>query len=327
MDVTTTNPRAIVPGIGKGYIRELDGLRGIAILLVTMNHFWPPNGPLGRHAGVAHLGWIGVDLFFVISGFLISGILIDTLDSPNYYRNFYARRSLRIFPLYYLFITFLFVVIPLAQRGTYFHTAFIRESGSPAWYYLYLGNIRESVTGLTPAFFLAPLWSLSIEEQFYVLFPLVVARLRIESLGKCMWWLVAIAPLYRLIMMILVPSNSRIQYLSTPSRMDELAIGVLIAIIIRRDTRLPTRRNAAMLFIVLFVLFLVAAITGALGHDQAFGRVLGYSLVGLMFGALVLWTVLSRDHIATSPYGLVHCATWDGCATVSICSRDPAEAL
>ena len=83
--------------------------------------------------------------------------------------------------------------------------------------------------------------------------------------------------------------------------MDELAIGVLIAIIIRRDTRLPTRRNAAMLFIVLFVLFLVAAITGALGHDQAFGRVLGYSLVGLMFGALVLWTVLSRDHIATSP--------------------------
>ena len=116
-----------------------------------------------------------------------------------------------------------------------------------------------------------------------------------------MWWLVAIAPLYRLIMMILVPSNSRIQYLSTPSRMDELAIGVLIAIIIRRDTRLPTRRNAAMLFIVLFVLFLVAAITGALGHDQAFGRVLGYSLVGLMFGALVLWTVLSRDHIATSP--------------------------
>ena len=158
MDVTTTNPRAIVPGIGKGYIRELDGLRGIAILLVTMNHFWPPNGPLGRHAGVAHLGWIGVDLFFVISGFLISGILIDTLDSPNYYRNFYARRSLRIFPLYYLFITFLFVVIPLAQRGTYFHTAFIRESGSPAWYYLYLGNIRESVDRAYAGVFLgAPL--------------------------------------------------------------------------------------------------------------------------------------------------------------------------
>src|SRR5262245_55356351 len=122
----------------RGHIRELDGLRGIAIALVMIHHFWPRSGPLtqARWQEIAHLGWIGVDLFFVVSGFLITGILLDTRGEPNYYRNFYARRALRIFPLYYVFLTAAFVLIPPVQRGSYYQTAFLRESGSPLWYYL-----------------------------------------------------------------------------------------------------------------------------------------------------------------------------------------------
>src|SRR5213596_894168 len=89
--------------VAKGFIAELDGLRGIAILLVIVHRFWPRTGT-GVLADVAGAGWIGVDLFFVISGFLIAGILLDTRGEPGYFRNFYARRILRIFPLYYLFV-------------------------------------------------------------------------------------------------------------------------------------------------------------------------------------------------------------------------------
>ena len=95
-----------------GKIAEIEGLRGIAILLVTIHHFWPSSGDIYQTLSpIAHLGWIGVDLFFVISGFLIGGILIDTKNKEHYFRNFYVRRVLRIFPLYYAFVIGLFIII------------------------------------------------------------------------------------------------------------------------------------------------------------------------------------------------------------------------
>ena len=79
-----------VPETGqlRGYIREFDDLRGIAILVVMLHHFWPSGGPLAVYSAQAHLGWVGVDLFFVLSGCLITGILLDTRTEPNYFRNF-----------------------------------------------------------------------------------------------------------------------------------------------------------------------------------------------------------------------------------------------
>src|ERR1700738_2398743 len=82
-------------------VSELDGLRGIAILLVLVFHFTPSSGPLFFLAHVFQTGWVGGDLFFVLSGYPIPGILVDSVGRPHYYRNFIIRRSLRIFPLYY----------------------------------------------------------------------------------------------------------------------------------------------------------------------------------------------------------------------------------
>src|ERR671910_1052032 len=98
-----------------GVIPALDGLRGIAIILVLLHHFTfyrPTAGIDARIGDVVFFFWTGVDLFFVLSGFLITGILLDTRDSKRYFTTFYARRTLRIFPLYYLVLFLAFVVLP-----------------------------------------------------------------------------------------------------------------------------------------------------------------------------------------------------------------------
>jgi peptidoglycan/LPS O-acetylase OafA/YrhL len=111
-------------------IPQLDAVRGIAIILVLIHNLhsfnWPPLTLLSKY------GWMGVDLFFALSGFLITGILLDTKGSPNYFRNFYARRGLRIWPLYYLVLAFMFVIVPLARPQD---AAEIFQRSAPWWSY------------------------------------------------------------------------------------------------------------------------------------------------------------------------------------------------
>ena len=114
-------------------------------------------------------GWIGVDLFFVLSGFLITGILYDAKGGPHYFRNFYMRRSLRIFPLYYAFLILIFAVMPLLRASGADHV------GKQVWMWTYLSNVLFARVGWEgmPAH-TTHLWSLAIEEQFYLLWPLLV---------------------------------------------------------------------------------------------------------------------------------------------------------
>jgi peptidoglycan/LPS O-acetylase OafA/YrhL len=284
----------------RGHIQELDGLRAIAILLVLVHHFWPTVGPLAQYSKLAHLGWIGVDLFFVISGFLITGILLDTVGDRGYLRNFYARRALRIFPLYYLFLLIVFTVIPLAQGGPYGQTEFLRESGSPLWYILYLGNVREALVGVEPAYFLAPLWSLSIEEQFYIVFPLLVALLSRRSLAILLVALVLAAPAFRFVTMLLFPANERIQYLAPFSRMDVISLGCLLAVAFRSPRCAPQRWPAAGLLLTAIAAMGAAFFLNGLDRTLPFCRVAGYSLVAVTFACFVLWTLQRRGDRATA---------------------------
>ena len=111
----TQNPAVEVAGPSRRHVPALDGVRGLAILLVLVSHLMLFNNRTGSRFGdslsaLRGLGWVGVDLFFVLSGFLITGILFDTLHDPHYFRSFYMRRFLRIFPLYYGFLFFLLVL-------------------------------------------------------------------------------------------------------------------------------------------------------------------------------------------------------------------------
>jgi peptidoglycan/LPS O-acetylase OafA/YrhL len=285
--------------LARGFIREIEGLRAIAITVVMVHRFWPQTGRLAAHERVAELGWMGVDLFFVISGFLIAGILLDARGKPDYYKNFYARRVLRIFPLYYLFISAVFFVFPLLQGCSYFDSRFVRASGSPLWYFFYLGNVPEMI-GYNPPFFLAPVWSLAIEEQFYILFPLAVAVLDRRKLVGLLLGVVLFAPVFRLATLLVFPDNERVQYLATPSRFDEIALGCLLAIGFRSARfNVPPARAHSLLGGALFVFGLGLAVS-AFDRTTPVGRVAGYSIVAFTCAALVLWTVVNRERRVTA---------------------------
>ncbi len=298
-DTTLVRP-ATAGGNLRGTIRELDGLRGIAIFLVIIHHFWPSEGPWVRYEALPHLGWIGVDLFFVVSGLLITGILLDTASASGFFRSFYARRALRIFPLYYAFLLAAFVAIPMLQGGAWAASEFVQQSGSPWWYLLYQGNLREAIIGHEPAYVLAPLWSLAIEEQFYLVFPFLVFRLRRDRLRKALFLAIGGALLFRIVTALVWPVNERIQYLATPSRVDELALGALMALGMREGWVRIGHRTAGRAALGLIALAIVTFALGGLDRTQAFGRTVGYSLVGLMFAAVVYWAVTGREQADTA---------------------------
>src|SRR5207249_10637671 len=156
------------------YIPQFDGLSGAAILLVLIGHS-------GFLEALPHLGGLqyarfGVDLFFVLSGFLITGILLDSKGTEHYFRNFYARRALRIWPLYYFLLFLVFAVAPLFRPS-------MRATAAGIWpaFAFYVQNIAL-VRHETYPFALGATWSLAVEEQFYLTWPLLVFLLKRKTL-------------------------------------------------------------------------------------------------------------------------------------------------
>ncbi len=226
-------------------IPELDGVRGLAILSVLLYHFSLPPAVPHVLSSALWLGWSGVDLFFVLSGFLITGILLDTRSAGNYLSSFYARRALRIIPLYLTFVFLYFAVaLPLAHHWGYWQKW---DNSMQLWYWLHLSNWRSAFGN--DALLLSHLWSLSVEEQFYLVWPMIVLFVRPSWLG------------YACLAMIAVPFALRLAYLDnsygpeflyrlTPFRMDALAAGCLTAVIARN----PAWRAATDAHIRLFIL-------------------------------------------------------------------------
>jgi peptidoglycan/LPS O-acetylase OafA/YrhL len=278
-----------------GEIDEIDGLRGIAILAVMVHRLWPRDA-VNRLGVVADAGWIGVDLFFVVSGFLITRILLETRDDPGYFRNFYARRVLRIFPLYYLFVGTLLVAFPLAGN-----TSYLDHSGSPLWYMTFLGNIPEALLGNDPPYWLAPVWSLAIEEQFYLTFPWLVYWLGPQRLGRLLVVLFLSAPLVRLGTMLVAPDQERIQYLFTLCRVDAIAAGCMVALVMRWKNVVAFRGTAILIACCAGAIALISD----LDRTTAFGRVAGYSFVAIGFGAMLVAVLTGRERWWAAPLRFV----------------------
>ncbi len=160
-----------------GHLPALDGLRALAVFVVVEHNISLVSGGEGlllhQLESMLHRGWMGVQLFFVLSGFLITRILLETRRSPEYFRSFYSRRALRIFPLYYATLIFLFLLLPaLGQTPSVLaeDMPFSRQ----VWLWAYLSNWTgpRGLGGGSPPVF--HFWSLAVEEQFYLLWPLVV---------------------------------------------------------------------------------------------------------------------------------------------------------
>jgi peptidoglycan/LPS O-acetylase OafA/YrhL len=232
--------RAPAPG---AHHPALDGLRGVAVLLVLAFHFLHLDGEGGTAERVllaaSRSGWAGVDLFFVLSGFLITGILLDARGAPGYFRAFYTRRVLRIFPLYYAYLAVLFLVVPLLLPSLDV------KSGTQGWLWTYLGNVlfaREGGFEASP--YTGHFWSLAVEEQFYLAWPLLVWVLPRRGLALACLGLVAGAFALRL-GIHRTTFNSTAAYVLTPARMDALALGALVAVAAREPAWWPRLRRGA----------------------------------------------------------------------------------
>jgi len=208
-------------------IQSLDALRGFAALFVMMYHITmqstPHSAPAIAFKQLFSLGWSGVDLFFVLSGFLITGLLVEAKGSTNYFRVFYARRALRILPLYYVTLIVLFGG-PLFVKLPHDFVVPLRDQ---LWFWVYLQNFHwlgSKFAGLT-----GPLWSLAIEEQFYLVWPLLILLAsRKQALWLCAGCL-ALSVGYRTFAL-----NSTLHldtYYSTQARLDGLSIGSAITLL------------------------------------------------------------------------------------------------
>ncbi len=288
-------------------IPELDGIRGIAILLIIVVHFgdYTPTSQstwVQAVRAVIGFGWTGVDLFFVLSGCLITGILLDLKGAPRYFLPFYARRALRILPLYYLSVAlFFFAVLPLAHalgRGARIHES------EQVWYWLYLCNWRIAVDeyAVEP---LSHFWSLAIEEQFYLVWPLVVWVVAESRLIWICSAIIAGALALRCLPLSqsLHATYSGFLYALTPYRMDALAMGAAIAVIMR-NPRLRSRAERWLLPALLGALIGLGTVIFEARSVRPFSFAMGtfgYTFTGLVFACGVLYALLRQGSDAPLP--------------------------
>ena len=279
------------------YTPALDGLRGIAIILVLFHHFTilRPVTDLDRWiVQIPLIGWSGVDLFFVLSGFLITGILIDARGSDRYFSSFYARRTLRIFPLYYLIVFLSLIVLPRFPAWY----DLLAGAGAPReqWpYWLYLTNFAVAARNQLAHGVLDVAWSLAIEEQFYLVWAAVVWLCPPRALGPLCAAIVLAAPIARHLALAQGAHHIDV-YVLTMYRADTLATGALLAWLLRRGWLQGQALVASALVAV--GLLGVIAVCWIDGESWWWGPTMqraGYSLLAMTAAGMLMAAVVSPE--------------------------------
>ena len=276
----------------KERIESLDGLRGIAILLVLFFHLF-------YYLPASKYGWAGVDLFLVLSGFLITGILLDTVNHPRYWLNFFARRFLRIFPLYYAALTLIILSAYFLQpyyssNQLHFHQLWQHQG----WLWLYVYNWWEYIHGMPlPARYVSHFWSLAVEEQFYLLWPLLVFVFRDKKLLYLIIFLLIAAPVIRYLMFFMGSGSSYPEvYVATFTRMDSLATGALVAYAWRNQAVMQYLSSSKeLLFLISVAVILYSGLSDTFRSAGEGFIKFGYTANAMMFGTLLL-IVLDDTH-------------------------------
>jgi peptidoglycan/LPS O-acetylase OafA/YrhL len=289
-----------------GHLPALDGIRGLAIIWVVLHNttdLLPPtlHGTSHLLAFLVHPGWIGVQLFFALSGFLITGSLLDTQRATNYFRAFYARRALRILPLYYTVLILLLIVAPALHLGPTILQANAKEQ-------LSLWSFTVNWTHAAPYGF-AHFWSLAIEEQFYLFWPFIVHRLSARRLfAVCLY--IAMIGIFIRGVMVFDGASSWTVYTATTSRLDALALGAAGACLVRIPAArawLASRLTAVNL--AALTIFVVGVpVTRGYDTDAFLCQIYGYTVLALCSAILV--TAAAADGEQVSPTILVRILSW-----------------
>jgi len=270
----------------------LDGLRAIAILLVVPHNLNLIATFSGTQLVVAalHRGWIGVQLFFVLSGFLITRILLDARDAPDYYRSFFVRRALRIFPLYYATLLVLFVLLPALGL-----VSFERDPMVELSYWAYFSNWYGPFHHGPEA--VSHFWSLAIEEQFYLLWPFAIHRRSADwVLRLCL--AIAAASLLLRVVMLLAGAPTQASYTFLVTRMDALAFGGAAAAAFRVPSVASWVLNRRRFLLGASFLSLAAGAAISRGYNSLSPMTvsLGYTFLAVAF-ALLVAAGAAADHL------------------------------
>jgi peptidoglycan/LPS O-acetylase OafA/YrhL len=263
------------------HIDSFDGIRGIAVLMVLM-----------LHADLFHNGWIGVDLFFVLSGFLITGILRRSRTEPLYWRRFYIKRATRILPPLVLGVVVAALFWP--------HASLLGAAG----YLLSLANVMDMTR--FAIFPIGHLWSLSVEEHYYLFWPFAILWLSKRQLKWLIGAIVIVVPLARLMFTFRLPPHDPYAiYLLTPFRIDGIAMGSMLALLLEDESWQERLKKWAGAAVVLTSVVYLAIWTIA-GHVNFFPQAyspmfnsVGYSLVALIAFFLIAYARLRPDAVAT----------------------------
>jgi peptidoglycan/LPS O-acetylase OafA/YrhL len=274
-------------------VPALDGVRGAAIIWVVFHNatdmpYPAPRGALHLLAVLSHSGWIGVQVFFALSGFLITAGLLDSRGASNYFSGFFARRALRILPLYYGVLLALLVLVPwVFNPGAPFSTS----HQWPLW--LFVSNWDHDVP-----YGFAHFWSVAVEEQFYLVWPLVVFCFAPRKLlFVCLW--IALGALLLRVGLVFAGAGEWTLYSITPVRMDALSLGAAGACLVRMPHQVSwleaRRRTIALLATILLI---VSALATHLFDRFAWpGQTVGYSVLAVCAAVFVTLEATPTVHV------------------------------
>jgi peptidoglycan/LPS O-acetylase OafA/YrhL len=283
-------------------VPALDGLRGLAVLCVMLFHFGTASGlQADTYATKKLIGffcnlWSGVDIFFALSGFLITGILLREKKESGYFTRFYMRRSLRIFPLYYAALIVIFVLLPALHLPALDNPGIHRVQDAQAWMWAYSQGV--AITYFNHDFFdpdplwVGHFWSLGVEEHFYLVWPLIVYLCTRRGLLLTSALLILAAPVVRFTMMHYGMDPAAV-YTFTLSRVDQFAIGGLLALFVREREPEQMMRWAcwAAAATVLYLLVSVIELKQPFywSYPEALG--FGFSFLALGSAALIVFAI------------------------------------
>lgn len=255
----------------KTYIPALDGLRGIAILLVVLFHTFH-----------FMLGWCGVDLFFILSGFLITSSLIETKEDKNYLKKFWLKRILRIFPLYYLILIIILIPKFFFNIDTVSYNSWSYWFYLQNWVYVYNGVFPDGKDTLNH------FWSLAIEEQFYLLFPFVIKYTPKKNLVAVLFTFIVIAVGARYYFF----AHKNIgYYVATVSRLDALSIGALMAFSVREYKHLLEKYIHVAFYSTLCYVIFAIAIYQDLHFSNPLIATFGLTAFAILFACILIYSI------------------------------------
>jgi peptidoglycan/LPS O-acetylase OafA/YrhL len=296
----------------KGRIPELDGIRGIAIAMVLAHHYFllrinAPPGTFPAYVQAAgRLAWSGVDLFFVLSGFLIGGILLDARNSSNYFQVFYSRRFFRIVPIYSVCLAGAYILSLMVDHGLASRLAWMfQDRFTFKSYVLFLQNFWMAKNSTYGIYGLGVTWSLAVEEQFYLTLPCVIRFLSPRRLFVAVLSGIVLAPLLRIALYSLWPAHTLSWVVLMPCRADALLLGVLAAIAVRNFHPQLVKHRALLPPAVALLACGFLFLTVKAADPYRFPMLsFGFTWLALFYCAILMSALLYRDSL------LARCLRW-----------------